>query len=145
MVKTLTLSLALLAAAFTANAAESTSQVIKRQAPAGITAGFYTCVDKAGSDTGALGTCLNGEKAKQDARLNTAYKALTAKLSGKPKDNLVAAERTWLQLQKDTSVFETSLYPDDTVADLQVAQSEVFRLAERANALEHYVTIADNL
>ncbi|MET0255439.1 MAG: lysozyme inhibitor LprI family protein [Luteibacter sp.] len=145
MVKTLAASIAFLAFTLSASAAESTSQVIRSQAPKGINASFYACIDKAGSDTGSLGTCINAEKQRQDTRLNTTYKALTAKLTGKAKDNLVAAERDWLDLQKASSLFEASLYPDETVADLQVAQSEVFRLCERANALDKYLTIANDL
>lgn len=145
VVKTLTVALVLLGLTLSASASETTSQVVRSQAPKGINAAFYTCIDKAGSDTGALGNCINAEKARQDARLNTTYKALTAKLSGKAKDNLVAAERSWLDLQKSSSIFEASLYPDETAADLQVAQSEVFRLCERANVLDKYLSIANNL
>ena len=145
MVKTLALSFALVGFAATASAAESTSQVIRSQAPQGITQSFYACVDKAGSDQGALGNCINAEKARQDGRLNTTYKALTSKLSGKARENLVAAERSWLALQQASNTFEASLYPDETIADLQVAQSEVFRLCERANALDKYLMVANDL
>jgi len=144
-VKTFALAFALIAAAGSAAASESTSQVIRSQAPQGITQSFYGCIDKAGSDQGALGNCINAEKARQDGRLNASYKALTAKLSGKAKENLVAAERSWLALQKASNTFEASLYPDETVADLQVAQSEVFRLCERANALDKYLAVANDL
>jgi uncharacterized protein YecT (DUF1311 family) len=145
MVKTLALSVTLLGYALSAQAADSTSQVIKRQAPQGITASFYACIDKAGSDMAVLGNCINAEKAKQDGRLNATYKALNAKLSAKAKDNLVAAERAWMGLQKTSSAFEASLYPDETVADLQIAQSEMFRLCERANVLDKYLAIANDL
>lgn len=145
MVKTLAFSLALVGFATAATAAESTSQVIRSQAPQGITQTFYGCVDKAGSDQGALGNCINAEKARQDGRLNATYKTLTAKLSGKAKDNLVAAQRSWLALQKASNVFEVSLYPDETIADLQVAQSETFRLCERANVLDKYLVVANDL
>jgi uncharacterized protein YecT (DUF1311 family) len=140
----LAITLALLVTGSSAFAADSTSQVIKRQAPKGITASFYTCVDKAGSDTTAQGACLSAEKKTQDTRLNTTYKALTAKLTGKAKDNLLNAERAWLDFHNRNGDFEASLYGDEPVADLQVTQNEIFRLAERADALDKYLTIAND-
>jgi uncharacterized protein YecT (DUF1311 family) len=143
-VQTLAITLALLVTGSSAFAADSTSQVIKRQAPKGITASFYTCVDKAGSDTTAQGACLATEKKTQDTRLNTTYKALTAKLTGKAKDNLLNAERAWLDFHNRSGDFEASLYGNEPVADLQVTQNETFRLAERADALDKYLTIAND-
>jgi uncharacterized protein YecT (DUF1311 family) len=141
---TLAITFALLVAGSSAFAADSTSQVIKRQAPKGITASFYACVDKAGSDTTAQGTCLTAEKKAQDTRLNTTYKALTGKLTGKAKDNLVASQRAWLEFRNKNGDFEATLYGDEPVADLQVTQNDIFRLAERADALDKYLTIAND-
>jgi len=141
---TLAITFALLVAGSNAFAADSTSQVIKRQAPKGITASFYACVDKAGSDTTAQGTCLTAEKKAQDTRLNTTYKALTAKLTGKAKDNLLASQRAWLEFRNKNGDFEATLYGDEPVADLQVTQNDIFRLAERADALDKYLTIAND-
>lgn len=143
-IKTLVITLALLSYGAGAAAADSTSQVIKRQAPAGINASFYTCIDKAGSDTVATSTCLSAEKKAQDSRLNTTYKALLAKLNGKAKDGLVNAERAWLDFHNKSGDFEATLYGDETVADLQVTQNEIFRLCERANALSKYLSIAND-
>jgi len=143
-VHTLAVTLALLVTGSSAFAADSTSQVIKRQAPKGITATFYTCVDKAGSDTTAQGSCLSAEKKTQDTRLNTTYKALNAKLTGNAKANLLASERAWLEFHNKNGDFEASLYGDEPVADLQVTQNEIFRIAERADALDKYLTIAND-
>jgi uncharacterized protein YecT (DUF1311 family) len=143
-VKTLALALALLVYGAGAIAADGTSQVIKRQAPKGISATFYSCVDKAGSDTVAAGACLSTEKKTQDARLNTTYKALLGKLNGKAKEGLVNAERAWLDFHNKNGDFEVALYGDEAVADLQVTQNEVFRLCERADALDKYLTIAND-
>ncbi|WNL47521.1 lysozyme inhibitor LprI family protein [Dyella sp. BiH032] len=140
----LPLTLALLANGTVALAADSTSQVIKRDAPKGISAAFYACIDKAGSDTTASAACLMDEKQKQDARLNAAYKKLLAKLDSKAKDQLVAAERAWLDLQGKTGRLETSLYGDETISNLQLTQNEIFRLCERANELEKYLSLADD-
>jgi|SRR5579859_3822321 len=143
-VKTLAITLALLVYGAGAIAADSTSQVIKRQAPQGITTSFYACIDKAGSDTVATGACLSAEKKTQDSRLNTTYKALLAKLTGKAKDELVSTERAWLDFHNKNGDFEATLYGEESVADLQVTQNEIFRLCERANALEKYLAVAND-
>lgn len=144
MARSLVVTFALLATAGGAFAADRTSQVIKRQAPKSITATFYSCVDKAGSDATAQGACLTAEKKLQDTRLNTSYKALTAKLTGNAKTNLLNAERAWLEFHNKNGDFEASLYGDQPVADLQVTQNEIFRIADRADALEKYLTIAND-
>lgn len=143
-IKTLAIAFALCVYAAGAWAADSTSQVIKRQAPRGITTTFYACIDKAGSDTIALGGCLSAEKKTQDGRLNATYKALLGKLNGKAKDGLVNAERAWLDFHNKSGDFEAGLYGDEAVADLQVTQNEIFRLCERANALDKYLSIAND-
>lgn len=142
--KMLAIGLALLSYGAAAVAADSTSQAIKHQAPNGITAAFYTCIDKAGSDTVATSACLSAEKKTQDSRLNTAYKTLLGKLNGKAKDGLVSAERAWLDFHNKSGDFEAALYGDETVADLQVTQNEMFRLCERANMLDRYLSIAND-
>lgn len=143
MFRTITLAFALLANGTVALAADSTSQVIKRDAPKGISAGFYACTDKA-ADTVASAACLSAEKKVQDTRLNAAYKALLGKLSGKAKDNIIAAQRAWLDFHNKSGAAESTLYGNETVSDLQVAQNEIFRLCARANELEKYVSIADD-
>lgn len=140
--QTLAIAFSLLVTGVSAFAADSTGQVIKRQAPKGITASFYACVDKAGSDITAQGACLSAEKKVQDARLNATYRMLTAKLTGKAKDSLLIAERAWLEYHSKNSEFETALYGEESVADLQLTQNEVFRLCDRADALDKYLKIA---
>lgn len=132
---------ALLAYSAAAHAA-STGDIIKQQAPKGITSTFYACVDQAGSDTIALGACLSAERKTQDARLNRAYRTLLGSLHGNAKDRLVTAERAWLDLQKKNGDFDAALYGDASVADLQVTQNEMFRLCERADWLEKYAVVA---
>ncbi|QNH14940.1 hypothetical protein HEP74_00053 [Xanthomonas sp. SS] len=123
---------------------ESTAQVIKRQAPKGITNAFYGCIEKAESDNIALAACQSAEKKKQDARLNAAYKSLLSKLRDTSKENLVRAERAWLELHGISEAFESSLYGSESVSSFQVMQNEIFRLCERANTLEGYLSVADD-
>jgi len=136
-------TITLLAYGSAAVAADSTSQVIRQQAPKGITATFFTCIDTAGSDTLALGACLSAEKTRQDTRLNTTYKALLGKLTPKAKDALVRAEREWLKFQDANGEFEDSIYGDEIIANLQLTQNEIFRICERANALDTYLIVAN--
>ena len=143
-IKTLAITLALLVYGASAVATDSTSQVIQRNAPKGITTTFYTCIDKAGTDTVAVGACLSAEKATQDARLNTTYKALLSKLNDKAKGKLIIAERTWLKLQDENGEFENSLYGDEIIDNLDLAQNEIFSICERANKLDRYLSIASN-
>ena len=138
----LTVTFVLLTYGATAIASDSTSQVIRREAPKGITTAFYTCIDKAGSDTVALAACLSAEKTTQDTRLNATYKALLGKLNDKAKDKLVIAERTWLRLQDEDGGFEYSLYGDETVDNLDLTQNEIFSICVRANTLDRYLSIA---
>jgi uncharacterized protein YecT (DUF1311 family) len=141
--RTLAVSLALLVYGAAAVAADSTRQVIQRNAPKGITTAFYTCIDKAGSDTVALGACLSAEKTTQDARLNTTYKALLGKLHGKAKDQLISAERAWLKFQNEDGTFQNLLYGDEAIDNLDLTQNEIFRICERANAMDTYLIVAN--
>ena len=77
--------LALASYATAAAAEESTSQIIRQHAPAGITETFYRCIDKADTDAVASAACLTAEQARQDKRLNANYQALLAKLTPEQK------------------------------------------------------------
>ena len=59
-------------------------------------AGLYEkCIDEAAESMPALIGCSNAEAARQDARLNTAYKAAMAAISDK--DGLRAKQRQWIK------------------------------------------------
>lgn len=129
-------------AAYGQAGAESTVQIIKQQAPKGITTTFYSCTEKAGSDHIAQSACLSAEKKAQNDRLNSVYKIVLGKLNKDDKESLVSAERTWLELHKKSEEFEESLYGSDPVASSSVALNEIFRICERANTLDNYAYIA---
>ena len=143
-IRMITLSLVLLVYGSAALASESTAQVIKRQAPAGISNVFYGCVEKAESDNIALAACQSAEKKRQDARLNAAYKSLLSKQRDTAKANLIRAERAWLDFHSTSKTFESSLYGNDAVSSFEVMQKELFRYCERANLLEEYLSIAND-
>lgn len=126
-----------------AAAEESTSQIIRQHAPKGITEAFYQCLDKADSSTIASAYCLTTEQERQDKRLNANYKALLAKLNPEAKKELVLAERAWLKFQDANGALESSVYGSEIIANLEVTQNEIFRICERANALEDYLFVAN--
>jgi uncharacterized protein YecT (DUF1311 family) len=140
--RTLALAIALLAYGAAAAASESTSDLIRRDAPKGISETFYACIDKARTNTIEVAACVSQERARQDHRLNLAYAALLQKLNPEQRTNLVAAERAWLRLRDSTLEFEDSLYSDDAVDNLQVAENEVFVICKRADELQEYLAIA---
>jgi uncharacterized protein YecT (DUF1311 family) len=139
--KTLTLPIALAVLAHSAGAlaTESLANGIKRRAPQGITTRMYACVDKAGDNADAIGACLSAEKAAQDERLATVYKALLGKLDGSAKDALVNSQQAWQDFHAKTATLETRLYGKRPLNDLQRLENEIFRLSERANALDKYL------
>lgn len=144
-VRTLAIAIALTLIAYgtAAVAADSRSQAIKSYAPKGITTTFYTCVDKAESDTIAIAACLSAEQTRQDDRLNASYRALLGKLAPKTKDALTRAEREWLKFQQANGEFETFIYGDESVANLQLTQNEMFRICQRANEIDTYLIVAN--
>jgi len=138
------ISLALVMYGSAAQAYESTAQVIKRQAPPGISNAFYGCVEKAESDDIALAACQSAEKERQDARLSAAYQSLLSKQHGTAKEDLNSANRAWLDFHSTSNAFEASLYGSEGVSSFQVMQRQLFRLCERANVLEEYLSIAND-
>jgi uncharacterized protein YecT (DUF1311 family) len=138
------IALALLAHAAIAGAVEKTSDVIRRDAPKGISEAFYACIDKADYDTIAVAACLSAEEKIQDNRLNGAYKALLAKLDSKAKQRLVDSERAWLTFHHKTSGLESNIYGNEIVANLEVSQRDIFRLCERANTLDNYLSLVND-
>lgn len=143
MLSTFAVALVLALQATAAAAEERTSQVIRQQAPKGITEAFYRCIDKADSDMIASAYCLTTEQERQDKRLNVNYNALLAKLGPEAKKELVLAERAWLKFQDANGALESSVYGSEIIDNLQVTQNEIFRICERANALDDYLFVAN--
>lgn len=136
------IALALLAFGTVAGAAESTSDLIRRDAPKGITEAFYACIDKANSNDLDEAYCLSEEKERQERRLNATYQTLLRKLSADQKKSLVEAERAWVRFRDGTIEFENTLYPNETVGNLELTQNELFATCRRADELEKYAALA---
>jgi uncharacterized protein YecT (DUF1311 family) len=139
------IAFALVAYGAAAVAAESTSDLIRRDAPKGITEAFYSCIDKADSADLEEADCLSQEREAQDRRLNVVYKALLSKLDKQQKEKLVQAERAWIKLQDDTGEFEDTLYGREIIDNLQLEENEIFAICKRANELDEYLAVARGL
>lgn len=144
MFKMLVITTAIAGYAVGAMAEESTSQVIKAQAPKGITAAFYTCIDKADSGSIASAACLTAEQIRQDKRLNVTYKSLLGKLKPEEKKELIDAERAWLKFKESDGIFQSSIYGDEIIDNLEQSQNEVFALCARADVLQKYLDIVND-
>ncbi|MCX7514739.1 lysozyme inhibitor LprI family protein [Frateuria hangzhouensis] len=137
--------LALFACGAAAGAIEKTSDLVRRDAPKGISETFYACIDKADYGTIAIAACLTAEKHVQDARLNRSYKALLGKLDGKGREQLVDAERAWLAFRGKSGGLESTLWGSEIVSNLEVAQRDMFRVCERANTLDDYLSLVSDM
>jgi uncharacterized protein YecT (DUF1311 family) len=120
-------------------AAGDVGTTMKKSAPRGISDSFFACSDRAGYDEDALGSCITAEKKQQDARLNKAYAALMAKLSGKAKDDLRDAERAWLTYVKKSYDAELGIHGQDKTVNVDLATHELYRYCQRANELDDLV------
>jgi|SRR5690349_302418 uncharacterized protein YecT (DUF1311 family) len=137
------IAFSLLAYGAAAGATDSTSDLIRRDAPKGISETFYACIDKANTNNIEEAACISQERERQDHRLNATYSALLHKLNADQKKNLIAAERVWLKFRDSTIDFEDSLYSNDIVDNLQVAENELFVICRRADELNEYLAIAN--
>lgn len=96
---------------------------------------YVKCIDKAGSADPAVLECISSEYARQDKRLNAAYRKLIGSLAGERKKQLVEAQRLWGKYSEANCGF----YHDPaggTVAQMLSAQCEVTARHNRAAELE---------
>lgn len=109
----------------------------------GITQTFTACMERADTDSIAQADCLTDERDRQDKRLNQVYKALLAELKGSQREQMVEAQRAWVQLQQKDGAFEASIFDNlGQLGNLQGVENQMLRLAERANRLENYTELA---
>lgn len=109
----------------------------------GITQTFTTCMERADTDTIAQADCLTDERDRQDARLNRVYKGLLGLLKGSQREQIVQAQRAWIQLQEKDGAFEASVFDNlGQVGNLQGVENQMLRICERANRLENYTELA---
>ncbi|MGO1069332.1 lysozyme inhibitor LprI family protein [Lysobacter sp. CA199] len=113
------------------------------RAPKGLTAEFAACMRRAGTQQIPGAECLTAERRRQDARLNRVYKELIGTLKGERRDQVVDAQRTWVQLQQKDGAFEDSIFEElGSMGNLQSVEYEALSISERADRLEKYLRLA---
>mgnify|MGYP003575461767 CR=1 FL=1 len=97
---------------------------------------YISCMDSSGDATTEMHDCLVDEHARQDARLNDAYRNLTAHVTGDRRKALLAAQRLWIQY-RDANC-KVYAYPDGGVAaEIHEASCRLEMTVQRANELEN--------
>lgn len=92
-------------------------------------------MDQSNGVTSNMLACIGEELEKQDARLNSAYRTLTSQLNAERKQQLVAAQRLWIQYRDANCQF----YADPeggTLATLSANQCVLDETSQRASELE---------
>lgn len=100
---------------------------------------YDACIAKAMGDA-AMGDCTHAETAKQDARLNKAYKAAMAVLPAEKKKQLKDAQMLWVKF-RDADCGMQYTFTGGTMDILNGSGCELSMTRDRADALEWY---ADN-
>lgn len=96
---------------------------------------YSTCMDDSGGVTVEMLNCVDEELVSQDARLNGAYKKLGSQLSSARKQQLVAAQRLWVQYRDANCKFYAD--PDGgTLANVSANECVLRETAERAKELD---------
>lgn len=94
---------------------------------------YDQCISAAGGVTPSMHDCIDAEYRFQDARLNTAYKVLMAKLGGKAEVKLRDAQRHWIATRDE----RCALDPDSGQAGaLDAYECRLEMTATRAAELE---------
>lgn len=99
---------------------------------------YSDCIDKSEGITFNMLDCTHAETARQDARLNKAYKKVMSQLSPARKKQLQAAQRAWIKYRDESCTF----YADpDGGTSATMASNDVFLLftATRAKELEDLI------
>lgn len=107
--------------------------------PEGLSDVLAKCM-RGASGSLAQAECLTDERERQDARLNTVYKQLIARLQGERRDAMVAAQRAWIQLQQsEGDARETILGDIGQIGNLQSVENDARAIRQRADLLERHL------
>ena len=125
----------------------STTQLIKNEAPEGISDTFFDCVQEAddNSDSHALSVCISEERSAQENRLNALYQSALGTLNAQDRKDLIRIQRSWLEFNNKTEgIDEFFLTKDSPSGNFGVSRREAFRMCRRANDLALYISLAKN-
>ncbi|KJZ52962.1 lysozyme inhibitor LprI family protein [Pseudomonas marginalis] len=104
---------------------------------------YDACLAKAMGDA-AMGECTYAETAKQDARLNRAYKAAMAALPAAKKKQLKEAQILWVKFRDADCGMQYS-FTGGTMDILNGSGCELSMTRERADALQWFVDNGEDL
>ena len=97
---------------------------------------YNSCMDASGGATFKMIDCINDEHAKQDKRLNAAYKQLGSQVSPEQKKQLLTAQRLWIKYRDANCAFYYD--PDGgSLARINAAGCDLEMTTQRANELEY--------
>jgi uncharacterized protein YecT (DUF1311 family) len=102
-----------------------------------LTKQFSACMEQSGGVTASMLTCIGAEMARQDTRLNKAYKDIIAQMSPARKKQLQDAQRLWIKYRDANCQF----YADPeggTAASVNAASCVMTATAARSKELERF-------
>jgi uncharacterized protein YecT (DUF1311 family) len=102
-----------------------------------LTKQFSACMEQSGGVTVSMLTCIGAETARQDTRLNKAYKDIIAQMSPARKKQLQDAQRRWIKYRDANCQF----YADPeggTAASVNAASCVMTATAGRSKELEGF-------
>jgi uncharacterized protein YecT (DUF1311 family) len=100
---------------------------------------YAACMEKAAGATFAMQDCIADEHARQDKRLNSAYRALLASIAEKRKAALRDAQRKWIAFRDANCAFQGNA-EDGQAGRLAANECLVTLTAQRAKELESLKT-----
>ncbi|AXK40384.1 lysozyme inhibitor LprI family protein [Crenobacter cavernae] len=96
---------------------------------------YNACMDRADGVTQGMVECMDGEIGRQDARLNRAYRQVSAALPATRRTLLQTVQRQWMRYRDANCGFYYD--PDGgTMARVQAVDCKLQMTAERAGELE---------
>lgn len=120
----------LLSAAMAATAGAAPAQDKPAQTPA-----FDACMDRAGGVTVEMRACISEEHGRQDAVLNTNYRALMRLLPPERQAALRAAQRAWIAFREAECAYTASADMEGTLGPVIIDSCWMGFTTERATGL----------
>ncbi|MYL23978.1 DUF1311 domain-containing protein [Halomonas alkaliantarctica] len=95
---------------------------------------YASCMDESGGVTVNMMNCIGAEIERQDARLNEAYQKLLSNISEKRQQELLGAQRLWIQYRDANCLFYATA--GGTLAMVASNECVLRETTQRAEELE---------
>ncbi|MDR5900411.1 lysozyme inhibitor LprI family protein [Halomonas vilamensis] len=99
------------------------------------TKSYASCMDESGGVTVNMMNCIGAEIERQDAQLNGAYHNLRSNISDKRQQELLGAQRLWIQYRDANCLFYATA--GGTLAMVASNECVLRETAQRAEELEN--------